>query len=188
MLKRTSCGRKHAMALDSEGHIWVFRSWGRPFRLVTPLLDNSSPEKKIVQIECTFSFYCCVLTESGDTYVFSPFLGTMANLYYDQMQRMDEAEEMRAKTPGESVIRCDTWDLICDPFLLPHPTTDLPDLRRGHKTAPESDELKIRKIAALSHCLVALTNHGHVLKIALVRNHEISWEYVSPPNSYSFRC
>ncbi|EJD07334.1 uncharacterized protein FOMMEDRAFT_143785 [Fomitiporia mediterranea MF3/22] len=40
------------MAIDAKNQIWAFTSWGRPFRLLTPALDCTSPDSTPIQAEC----------------------------------------------------------------------------------------------------------------------------------------
>ena len=152
------------MTLDANSTVWNFRNWGRPFRLVSPSLDCSSPSTTPVQIECGWGF-CTVLTKSGDVYAWWPLEGTLGDRYKASMVELDRDESMKAITPHDrTVIPCHTWEIDEDPVKLP-PLPDLPDLP-GTGLAEEGRQkgTKLIKIAASDACLIGLTNNGHVLK------------------------
>ena len=86
------------MTLDSNSVVWNFRSWGRPFRLVSPSLDCSFPETTPVQIECGWAF-STVLTKPGDVYAWWPFGGTFEESYREAIAESDEDESTRRFSP-----------------------------------------------------------------------------------------
>ena len=169
------------MTLDANSTVWNFRSWGRPFRLVSPLLDCSSPEKTPVQIECGWGF-STVLTKSGDVYAWWPFGDTFENQYRRNMAELDLNESTKAIVDNNgTVIPCHTWEINENPVKLPL-LPDLPDLpATGLHQEALRKETKLIKIAALDHCLIGLTNKGHVLKIdGLTDEGSVQiWHYVS---------
>lgn len=169
------------MTLDANSTVWTFRSWGRPFRLVSPLLDCSSPETTPAQIECGWG-YCTVLAKSGDVYAWWPFGEFFDDHYRRTNGELDEDESTRAIVhEGEVIIPCHTWEINRDPVKLPV-LPDLPDLPTvGLSEGDREKETKLIKIAALDSCLVGLTNKGHVLKIdGLTDENSIQiWRYVS---------
>ena len=169
------------MALDANSTVWNFISWGRPFRLVSPLLDCSSLETTPIQIECGWEF-STVLTKSGDVYAWWPFGGTFQDQYQEAIAKLDKDESTKAIVHHEEmVVMCYTWEIKKDPVKLPI-LPNLPDLpgmelqEEGHRK-----ETKLIKIAALNHCLIGLTNKGHVLKIDGLTNERSiqAWHYVS---------
>lgn len=169
------------MTLDANSVIWNFRSWGRPFRLVSPSLDCSSPETTPAQIECGWSF-STVLTKSGDVYAWWPFGGSFEDQYLQTVAELNKDESTKAVVPdGGAVIPCYTWEMKRDPVRLPV-LPDLPDLpATGLLEKERKQETKLIKIAAFDNCLVGLTNKGHVLKIdGMSDENSIQiWSYVS---------
>lgn len=169
------------MTLDADSTIWNFRSWGRPFRLVSPSLDCSSPETTPTQIECGWGF-STVLTKSGDVYAWWPFSDSFEDQYRQTMTELDGNDFTKASVPdGEAVIPCYPWEMKKDPAKLPI-LPDLPDLPATGLSEKECmEETKLIKIAALDNFLVGLTNKGHVLKIdGLTDEDSIQiWRYVS---------
>jgi len=169
------------MTLDANSTVWNFRSWGRPFRLASSLLDCSSPETTPFQIECGWA-YSTVLTRSGDVYAWWPFGGTFEERYRQAMDELDLDESTKAVVPeGGNVIPCHTWEISKDPVKLPI-LPDLPDLpATGLPEEALKKETKLIKIAAFDNFLVGLTNKGHVLKIdGLTDEDSIQiWRYVS---------
>ncbi|KAH7890788.1 regulator of chromosome condensation 1/beta-lactamase-inhibitor protein II [Phlebopus sp. FC_14] len=165
-----SCGRLHATSLDENLHVWTLLSFGHPFRLITPLLDAATPDSTPLQVACGWNF-SSVLTRGGDVFVWWPFSGEIRQLLSTQ----------NADDPGsavhavDGVIPCAPRDLRKDPRQLPE-LPRLPPLISG----AQHTEIRLVKIAALENSLVGLTNHGHVLKIA-VQDHAPSqppWEYL----------
>lgn len=169
------------MSLDANSTVWNFRSWGRPFRLVSPSLDCSSPKTTPAQIECGWVF-STILTRSGDVYAWWPFEEPFEGKYRQAMAELDKDESTKAIVPdGETVIPCHTWEMVQDPFKLPV-LPDLPDLSTtGLSEKERKKETKLIKIAAFDTCLVGLTNKGHVLKIdGLADEDSVQiWRYVS---------
>lgn len=136
-------------------------NWGRPFKLSSPLLDHSSPDTTVIQLECGW-MYSSVLTESGDILVWFPFDRAIAEAIATKNEALDALPgqskaiaDMRSKS-----IPCVTWELQKDPTRLPPIPTDLPKLTTEENSEPD----KVVKMAAFDRHLVALTNHGHVLK------------------------
>ena len=68
-----SCGPRITMALDVNYTIWIFESWGRPYQIISPLLDCSSLETTPIQIE-QGPIFSAALTRSGDVYVWSTLM------------------------------------------------------------------------------------------------------------------
>ena len=175
-----SCGYYHAMTLDVNSMVWILRSWGRPFRLVSPLLGCSSPETTPIQVECGWPF-SAVLTRSGDVYVW-PFWGAFEGQYWRTMAKLDKDNSTKAILPrGGTVIPCHISEMKMDPVKLPT-LPNLPDLlETGLPEEAYRKETKLIKIAGLDGCLVGLTNKGHVLKLdKLDAEHpNLVWNYVS---------
>lgn len=169
------------MTLDANSTVWNLRSWGRPFRLISPLLDCSSPETTPVQIECGWDF-STVLTKSGDVYAWWPSGDAFENQYRRTMAELDLNESTKAIVADNgTVIPCHTWEINKDPVKLPI-LPDLPDLpATGLHQEELRKETKLIKIAALDHCLIGLTNKGHVLKIDGLTDEDFVqiWHYVS---------
>jgi len=174
-----SCSDRRAMTLDANSAVWTFMSWGRPFRLVSPLLDCSSPETTPIQIECGARF-SAVLTRSGDVCVWEPV--NIERQYDVAIEELDEDESTKAIVPeGGTVIPCHTWDIHADPVKLPA-LPDLPELPgTGLSEEERGKETKLIKIAAMGYSLIGLTNKGHVLMMdELYRKGDTrAWEYVS---------
>lgn len=184
--KNISCGRLHSTLLDAEGYSWTLLSWGRPFRLVSPLLDCSTPDSTPSQVECGWSF-SAILTQAGDVFVFWPFHSTtgpagptMGRVIVQKNHTMDEERDKQAHLTVNGIIPCVTWDLEMDPTRLPV----LPNLPVLLNESKEMDEhTRLIKIAGLDNCIVGLTNKGHVLKFDNLRDENSvsrgNWEYVS---------
>ncbi|KAF9218949.1 RCC1 BLIP-II [Gyrodon lividus] len=169
-----SCGRFHATSLDENLHLWTFVSFGRPFRLVTSLLDATTPDSTPSQVESGWSF-SSVLTRAGDVFVWWPLSGEMKEMIYTHDTAMDQAG-LKVHPTGDGVVPCSHWELHKDPHKLPE-LPRLPKLVSGAKDV----DVHLVKIAALDNHLVGLTNHGHVLKISVqsgdITRHE-GWEYL----------
>ena len=163
------------MALDANSTVWTFKTWGGPVRLVSPSLDCSSPETTPVQAECG-QWFCAVLTRSGDAYAWWVDAGTFKDLYLET-RRISVGPVIE----HEGVVLCRTQEFKMDPNKLPT-LPDLPDLPgTGLPEEERKKETRLIKIAAGSHCLIGLTNKGHVLKLDGMRNEDDTriWHYVS---------
>ena len=153
------------MILDANFSVWIFITWGRPFRLVSPFLDCSSPETTPLQIECS-RYFSAVLMQSGDIYVWWPFEGTLGDRYREGMAKLDKDGSTKAILPDDgTVIPCHTWEIKMDPVKLRmyHRLSDLPGT--GLTEEELRKETKLIKIAALTWGLIGLTNKGHVLMV-----------------------
>ncbi|KAF8892149.1 regulator of chromosome condensation 1/beta-lactamase-inhibitor protein II [Infundibulicybe gibba] len=174
-----SCGRLHASSLDSDGRVWTFTSWGRPFYLTSPLL--SGPLSIPLRVVCGWNF-SCLLTKSGEIFVWWPFSGRMRDSIQRKNDEMDGQENMDAQAnESEGTIPCCTWELKQDPTQLP-PLPPLPLLPPLSDEIPAQDgEMKIIQVAALEAYLIGLTNHGHVLKFGPFDETSLSrgsWQYL----------
>jgi SCF-associated factor 1 len=184
---RCSCGRMHTMALDSKNQIWTFVTWGRPFRLDSPMLDCTSPETTPMQAECGWSF-SSILTKSGDVLAFWPSSGEIGRIYDEENAAMDEVGDCNAYGTEDRRIPCVTWSLRADPLRIP-PIPQLPDLEStGVSQEEKSKATTLIKIAAFDNHLIGLTNKGHVLKFGDLSNEysfdrTTRWQYVSHPRS-----
>ena len=154
------------MTLDSNSSVWIFTTWGRPFRLVSRFLDCSSPETTPLQIECGYST-CTILTKSGDVYAWWPFEGTLGDLYREGMAKLDKDESTKAILPDDgTVIPCHTWEIKMDPvkkLQMYYVMSDLPGT--GLTEEERRKETKLIKIAAVTWGLIGLTNKGHVIML-----------------------
>ncbi|KIJ65618.1 hypothetical protein HYDPIDRAFT_110746 [Hydnomerulius pinastri MD-312] len=169
-----SCGRLHATSLDEHFHIWTFLSFGRPFRLVTSLLDATTSDSTPLHVESGWNF-SSVLTKGGDVFVWWPFSDEMRELVASQNAAMDAAGQ-KVEATDDGIIPCAHWQLRKDPYKLPE-LPRLPNLVSGI----EDVDVRLIKIAALENHLVGLTNHGHVLKIVVessVLATREGWEYL----------
>ena len=170
------------MALDSSNQIWTFVSWGRPFRLDTPILDCTSPESTPIQAESGWSF-CSILTQSGDVLVFSPFSGEIGRLFEEENRAMDERGDCHAYGTEDHRIPCVAWSLRADPLRLP-PIPKLPELESTGLSPEEREKsTTLIKIAAFDNNIIGLTNKGHVLKFGDVSSFDRTtrWQYVRSP-------
>ncbi|KAG6891190.1 hypothetical protein C0995_008442 [Termitomyces sp. Mi166 len=169
-----SCGRLHSSSLDSEGQIWTFPNWGRPFRLVSDFFTD--PASKPLQIECGWSF-SSVLTVSGEVFVWWPFSGETAERIAAVNAQMNRQGNMKASALADNSIPCVTWDLKENPTRLPS-IPSLPGLPGGDSEKP----IQLIQIAGLDAQIIGLTNKGHVLKFSSLRSKETSsagsWQYL----------
>jgi len=171
LLTFVSCGRLHATTLDDRHRVWTFLSWGRPFRLDSPVLNATSSYSTPTQIQSGWSF-SSVLTKSGDVYVWWPFTAPLRGAIDARNVTMDAAG-LKAHATEEGVIPCSAWELQQDPIMLP-PLPQLPQL-----SSWSAEPAKLVKIAALQSQLIGLTDHGHVLKISVESALRLGrWEYV----------
>ena len=177
-----SCDGFGVVTLDTNYTIWYFQSWGRPYQLVSPLLDFSSPETTPIQIKKSLQFFAALM-RSGDVYVWQAYPSHSK----EAMVELDMDESTRAIVPdGGTVIPCHTQEMKVYPVKLPIPP-DLPDLPMT--ALPEEEcrkETKFIKIAAFDHGLIGLTNKGHVCLFWVGLNQmsidqliPYTWHYVS---------
>ena len=173
------------MALDSKNQIWTFVSWGRPFRLDTPMLDCTSPETTPIQAESGWSF-SSILTQSGDVLVFWPSSGEIGRIFEEEDAAMDERGDCNAYGTEDHCIPPVTWSLRADPLRIPR-IPELPELEStGASQEERSKETTLIKIAAFDNHLIGLTNKGHVLKFGDLSNENsfnktTPWKYVRSP-------
>jgi SCF-associated factor 1 len=156
----------------------MFICWGRPFRLVSPLVDNSSEDSTPIQVECGWAF-SAVLTKSGNVLVWRPG-GRMYDIIQSRNQEMDLEGDKRAHATEDGIIPCVTWDLEFDPIRLPE-IPQLSKLRHIGEDDNNDEETRLVQIAGLDEHLVGLTNHGHVLKITVDDDSpttQRTWQYV----------
>lgn len=185
----SSCGRLHTMVLDSKNLVWTFVNWGRPFRLVTPMLDCTSPETTPLQAESGWSF-CAILTQSNDVLVFWPTSGEVGNRLTEEEERMNESGDCHAYPTSDHTVPCIPVMLQANPLRIP-PIPQLPEINdTGLSPEERSKETVLVKIAAFDNALIGLTNKGHVLKFGDLSNeHSFNrstrWEYVGYPSSAS---
>jgi len=170
------------MALDSKNQVWTFINWGRPFRLDTPMLDCTSPETTPIQAESGWSF-CSILTQSGDVFVFWPFIGEIGRRCHEENIAMDERGDCQAYPTTDYRIPCVAWPLRADPLRIP-PIPELPELSHTGSSQDERSKTTLIKIAAFDNHLVGLTNKGHVLKFGDLSNENsfdrrTRWQYLA---------
>jgi SCF-associated factor 1 len=172
-MRSISCGRLHSSGLDDNSDVWTFLSWGRPFRLISPLLDHTTPESTAIQVECGWAF-SSALTKSGDVLVWFPFKQPLEDIIRTNDEAMD-AQRIKAVATPDKVIPCATWDLTQNPARLP-PLPPLPELMDCE------EEIKLIKIASFDGHLIGLTNQGHVLKFgsldSVLSIPQGRWEYL----------
>ncbi|PFH46985.1 hypothetical protein AMATHDRAFT_153212 [Amanita thiersii Skay4041] len=170
-----SCGRMHCSTLDANNKIWNFVSWGRPFRLSSPVFDD--PEFIPIQVECGWMF-SCALVKSGDVFVWWPFSGTMEQRIQVQNREMNNNPDTLAPQVDHTVP-CAVWDLDVPPVRLPS-LPHLPELEES--LDGKVKETKLIKIAGLDGHIIGLTNKGHVVKFRGVENETTAgaghWTYL----------
>ena len=168
------------MTLDANSTVWILTAWGRPFRLVSPFLDCSSPETTPIQIECGRNI-SAVLTKSGDIYAWWVVDDLSGYQYRDGMVELDKDESAKAIIPdNRMVIPCHTRENNSDPVKLPI-LPELPDLLgTGLSEEDRRKGTKLIKIAALERNLFGLTNKGHVLVLDNLYKEDTTktWYYV----------
>lgn len=176
-MRSISCGRLHAASLDSQGYVWNFLSWGRPFRLTS--LRLTTFDSLLIQVECGWNF-SSALTKTGDIFVWWPFSGSMERQIEERNSVMNNAGDKKAHVSSDGVITCVPWDLDIDPVALP----SLPPLP-ALNTSPEGDvdeTIRVIQIASYDGHLIALTTKGHVLKFGCLEDETTvtrgRWEYL----------
>ncbi|EJD07281.1 RCC1/BLIP-II, partial [Fomitiporia mediterranea MF3/22] len=179
-IQALSCGATHMTALSVSNQVWTFLSWGRPFRIITPVLNRTSPESTPIQISCG-SESCFVLTASGDIYNWWPFAGVIRQQFRETMALMDAEGNQLAQATAEGTIPCMAWGLEYDPQKLPT-IPHLPELVHSGKALGNEEDTKVVKLAAMDSVLIALTNKGHVLRLSglnpMTNVEEMHWEYL----------
>jgi SCF-associated factor 1 len=171
----TSCGRFHAATLDSNGHIWTFTSWGRPFRLLSPLLDCTSPESTPQLVQCGTG-YTSVLTQSGDVLVWYPLDGDLQSKTNEHNLELDSEGYLVSASSG--AIYCDTWEVEATPIKLPS-LPPLPDLSQPLEAEQIAPEAHLVQLSGTWNSLIGITNYGHILKIDVSCHREIQdWVYL----------
>lgn len=155
--------------------MWNFLTFGRPFRLVTPLLDGVTLNSTPVQVASGWTF-SSVLTKGGDVFVWWPLDGDLRELIDSHNNDMNE-QKLYVHPSNDGVLPCDHWELAHDPYRLP----ELPRLPKLDDPSAEDMGVYLVKVAALHSHLIGLTNHGHVIKI-LVQTRDTArlegWVYV----------
>lgn len=178
-IRSISCGRLHASTLDSLNRILTFQSWGRPFKLASPLL--ATPNNLPVQVECGWAF-SAVLTKAGDVMVWWPFNGALSDRLRNRNEELNQESSNKA-VPVDGKIQCVVSEITLDPFLLPA----LPSLPALLNAGVENDvdpnvDTKLIQIGGLDNQLIGLTNRGHVLKFSSLENETTtslgSWQYL----------
>ncbi|KAG1770740.1 regulator of chromosome condensation 1/beta-lactamase-inhibitor protein II [Suillus occidentalis] len=114
-------------------------------------LSTAGARRNIIESGWNFS---SVLTKSGDVYVWTVI---------DAQNVAMDAADLKSHATEDGVIPCSTWELHEEPTMLP-PLPRLPDLPLG-----------------LESRLIGLTNHGHVLSIAVENDIAVRserWEYL----------
>lgn len=184
-IRTVSCGRLHASALDQNNKVWNFVNWGRPFRLDAPVLQDV--QDPLVQVESGWGF-SSALTESGQIYVWWPFVAPLAQIIEDRMQEMNADPNNKALPTEDHEIQCSNF--IVDSSTLSR-LPGLPTLPVLTMTGEDIDRgipPKIIQIAGLEHYLVAITDQGHVLKFGnldsppQVTTGHGTWEWTYLPN------
>ena len=177
----SSCDDQYGMTLDVNSMIWIFLDWGRPFQLVSPSLDCSSPETTPIQITCTI-YYSAILTRSGNVYVWWKDGAIFWNQYCEAIANLDKGGFARViACDGGTAIPCHTWKMNMDDHML-HILPGLPNLpATGLPGGEYGKETKLIKIAASLDCIIGLTNKGHVLKMSELYKGSSPklWHYVS---------
>ncbi|KAJ3721357.1 regulator of chromosome condensation 1/beta-lactamase-inhibitor protein II [Lentinula guzmanii] len=175
-IRSISCGRLHSSSLDSNNQIWTFMNWGRPFRLVSDLLND--PGFTPIQVECGWNF-SSALTRSGDVLVWWPFSDPLRTVIEVKMGEMDNQGESFRAHSTDGTINCTPWDLQTDPIVLPS-LPFLPKLSDAESDSESVDDVpRIIKIAGFDNAMVALTNQGHVLLFDALGEVSLgNWQYL----------
>ena len=201
-----SCGRKHTIALDIDGHLWLIANWAQPVRIRTSQLSSDADDANgIRQIEAGWDSVA-VLTRVGDVVVFWPFEGALGEII---RERREDRSAANVGTVADGVVHNVPWDLDLiaqneeQLVTLPDIPHDLPDLlnedddharRDKYETDGDaSSRVKLVKIAAGADFIVGLTNRGHVLQLdldaggdraqslkELFSSRQRQWTYVRP--------
>lgn len=153
-----SCGSNNSIALDVNNKVWSFNSWGNPYRIVSALVNGSSPETTPIQVE-SGGRESYVLMESGDVLLWTPYDDQSQTQMRQTMQQLGLVDA-KVFTTSDDTIQCITWDFEQPIYRLPPIPSNLPDLN-GDKN---EEEVKLVKIAGFwYHRMVGLTNRGHLL-------------------------
>lgn len=164
-IKAISCGRNFTTALDHQGKIWCFNSWGRPFVFHANAFDQSNPDNAIIQVECGWTF-SAVLNASGNVFVWNPLEGPVGTAVTEREAAFDNLQEDDANDVNgneiDGIIQCHSWELQgVEPLKLPE-LPRLPNLTDGEVTQP-----RLVKVAAGDQFIIGLTDAGHVVKLDL---------------------
>lgn len=150
-------------ALDVDGKIWCFTSWGKPFIYAPPILETSLSGDDVIQVESGWSF-SCALNASGIAFVWKP---TWANARWQCRSitsTLDsEYRHVETELALDGTIQCCIGKVTeLYPIILP----DLPHLP---PLCDQDDAClpRLIKIAAGDQFMIGLTNYGHVLKFDL---------------------
>ena len=133
-------------------------SWGRPYRLVSPSSNCSSPQTTPIQIGSgALSSAVLTCTQSGDVH---------ARWLYESHREIGTRWTHRGynhKQWGNYSLH--VLDISRDPVRLPV----LPDLPDSPATGPLEEErwgvTKLIKTSTMIRCLIGLMNKGHDLKM-----------------------
>ncbi|KIM29531.1 hypothetical protein M408DRAFT_328777 [Serendipita vermifera MAFF 305830] len=169
-IRSISCGRGCSMALDQQGKVWCFESWGRPFLFEPNAFDPSHPDNAIIQVNCGWTFMAA-LNASGAVFVWSVFEDLVRNAIIFRDRELVTHGRNTHSPAVDGVIQCQTWIMRgIEPRRLPELPT-LPKLTNGAEP-----QHRLVKIAAGDGFIVGLTNGGHVVKISMHPNS--NWEYL----------
>ncbi len=152
-----SCNHKFT-ALDVNNNIWSLYSWGKPYRIVSALLNGFSPRTTPIQV-ASGDEESYALMESGDVLLWAPYDDQSQNLIRQTMQKLGIIDAEVHRT-SDGTIQCLIWDFEQPMYRLPPIPSNLSNLN-GTK---DETEVKLVKIAGLrSVRIIGLTNKGHVL-------------------------
>jgi SCF-associated factor 1 len=150
-------------ALDIDGEIWCFTSWGKPFIYAPPILETHLSGDGVIQVESGSSF-SCALNSSGMVFIWKPTWPDTscqcrsAASTFDPLYRHNEAE----LAPNDIIQCCGGRVAELDPILLPD-LPHLPPLYDEDEACPP----QLTNIAAGDQFMIGLTNYGHILKFDL---------------------
>lgn len=159
-----SCGRGFTTALDNEGRIWCFNSWGRPLIYTPPILNSGLLGHRVIQVESGWSF-SSALTELGTVLVWRPEWINLDITVARARSRFCRPYHLDARGGFEEsgAIQCQVGEVVdLVPIVLPA-LPSLPNISENN----DSSLTRLVKIAAGDQFIVGLTNHGHVVKIDL---------------------